>query len=154
MAHRVLLVLGGAALLDLMLLGAINVVSRMFGAPFSGTYELVGLLGALSVAFALGEAQRRKDHVLVELFTRGFPAWLLRLLDGFQYLASMAFFSAVAFGIFHLAETLRRSNEVTETLKFPYYPVVYMVAFGFAMFVLVLAADLVALCLRREAPPQ
>ncbi len=151
-AHRVMLVLGGVSLLGLMLLGAGNVVSRMLGHPFSGTYELVGLLGALSVALALGETQRCKDHIMVDLFTRGFPAWLLRLLDGLQYLVSMAFFGALAYGVFHLAETLRQSGEVTETLKLPYYPVIYVVALGFAILALVMAADFATLCIRRKEP--
>ena len=52
--------LAGVAVIALMLLASGNVIMRMFGKPFSGTYELVGFLGALVIAFALGETQRRK----------------------------------------------------------------------------------------------
>jgi TRAP-type C4-dicarboxylate transport system permease small subunit len=134
----------GIAMVGLMLLASGNVILRMFGMPFAGTYELVGFLGALVIAFALGETQRRKDNVVVDIVSAGYRPVAARLTDAMQYLVTIAFFSIVAWRVFAYAGKVRETGELSETLKIIYHPVIYAVAFGFAMLALNLLVDLAA----------
>ncbi|NTV59586.1 MAG: TRAP transporter small permease subunit, partial [Deltaproteobacteria bacterium] len=65
-------VLGGAAVLALMVLATGNVCFRVFGMPYRGAYELVAFLGAVVTAFALGYTQRKKSHIVVDILTETF----------------------------------------------------------------------------------
>ena len=134
----------GIAMVGLMLLASGNVILRMFGMPFAGTYELVGFLGALVIAFALGETQRRKDNVVVDIVSSGYRPVAARLTDAMQYLVTITFFSIVAWRVFAYAGKVRETGELSETLKIIYHPVIYAVAFGFAMLALNLLVDLAA----------
>lgn len=140
-ANGLLLTAASAALLGLMLLGAGNVVGRIFGYPFNGTYELVGFSGAILVALALPESQRQKDHILVDVLSRKYPHWLRRTIDAFRYVLCTAFFGWIAWRLLLHAQGVSESGEVSETLKWSYAPVVYVVALGFTALTIVLAVD-------------
>ena len=58
--NKILLIVGGIAVLALMSLATGNVVLRIFHMPFRGAYEIVSFLGAIVIAFALGYTQKSK----------------------------------------------------------------------------------------------
>lgn len=142
--NKVLIVIGGIAVIALMLVATMNVITRMLKLQFSGAYELVGYFGAVVTAFALGETQRRKDHIMVDVFTRRFPPLLNRIIDAFKYLLNMAFFGIVARQVFIWGLNLMKTGEVSETLKIPYYAFVYCVSFGFAVMAFTLLLEFIA----------
>ena len=150
LVNRLLMVVGAMALLLLMLLPTANVLLRMGGMPFKGSYEISGFLGAVITALALGDTQRRKDHVAVDLFDRHFPASVNRVLDGIRYAVCVVFFSLVAWRVFLWGSTLARKGEVSETLKMVFHPFVYCVAFGFVMMVVVLLLDFIRVFIPRH----
>jgi TRAP-type C4-dicarboxylate transport system permease small subunit len=139
--NRILMVVGGVAVLALMALATINVGLRVVGVPFSGTYEFVGFLGAVVIAFALGYTQKRKDHIVVDILTEKFPKRVNRVLDGISYFVTMIFFAIVSWQVFVWAVKIWQSQEVSETLKVIYYPFIFSVAVGFAVFSLTLIVD-------------
>ena len=139
--NKILMVVGGVAVLALMALATINVGLRMFGAPFRGTYEFVGFLGAIVIAFALGYTQKRKDHIVVDILTEKFPKQVNRILDGISYFVTMIFFALVSWQVFVWGVKIWKSQEVSETLKVIYYPFIFSVAVGFAAFSLTLLVD-------------
>lgn len=148
--NRILIVLGGVAVLLLMGVATTNVVMRLLGRNLEGAYELVGFAGAVAVACALGATQRRKDHIVVDIISRNYPAPVAKLLDGVQYLVTLAFFSVVTCQVFRYAMMLRDSGEVSETLKIIYYPFVVCVAAGCAAMVLNVVVDLASLFMRPQ----
>jgi TRAP-type C4-dicarboxylate transport system permease small subunit len=141
--NRSFLVIAGVAVLGLMLIAGSNVLLRLAGRSFSGAYELAGYLGALVIAFALGETQRRRDHIVVDVFTRKFPPALNRWLDRLQLLITLAFFVIVSRQVWFRGLRLWRTGEVAETLKFVYYPFVFAVSVGFFLFAVSLLLDLI-----------
>ena len=130
---RILLVMSGAAVLALMLLATVNVVLRIFHAPFRGTYEIVSFLGAVVIAFALGYTQKRKDHIVVDILTERFPQPLKDFIDKVAYLAITLFFGIVSWQLYVWGMKIWQSSEVSETLKIVFHPYVFMVAIGFAL---------------------
>jgi TRAP-type C4-dicarboxylate transport system permease small subunit len=148
--NKILMVVGGVAVLALMALATINVGLRMFGAPFRGTYEFVGFLGAIVIAFALGYTQKRKDHIVVDILTEKFPKQVNRILDGISYFVTMIFFALVSWQVFVWGVKIWKSQEVSETLKVIYYPFIFSVAVGFAAFSLTLLVDFLRNLQRKE----
>jgi TRAP-type C4-dicarboxylate transport system permease small subunit len=148
--NKIMLILGGIAVLALMLLATSNVTLRVFHAPFRGTYEFVGFLGAIVIAFALGYTQQRKDHIVVDILTERFSKQTNRVLDTVNYLVTMVFFAIIAWQIIVWGNKLVIGAEVSETLKIIYYPFVYSVALGFAIFSLTLLVDFLQTVFKRK----
>jgi TRAP-type C4-dicarboxylate transport system permease small subunit len=131
--NKILMILGGIAVLSLMVLATGNVVLRVFHFPFRGAYEIVSFLGAVVIAFALGYTQRRKDHIVVEILTERFPKKMQKVVDTFAYFVITIFFAIVSWQIFVWAMKIYQSHEVSETLKVIYHPFVFAVALAFAV---------------------
>lgn len=135
---RFFMVIGGVALLLLVLLATGNVGLRLFQLPFAGTYEVVSFLGALVTAGALAHTQRRRDHIMVDILTDKFPPLVKRLLDAVSDGLAAVLFGIASWQIYKWGEQLRVSGELSETLQLKYYPFVYGVAAGFALLTVVL----------------
>ena len=136
------MIVGSLAVLLLMSLATVNVCLRFFfNAPYRGAYELVGFSGAIVIAFALGYTQKRKDHIVVDILTEKFPKRLNRILDGINYLITTIFFAIVSWQVFVFGTKILRSGEVSETLKIMFYPFIFSVSLGFAVFSFTLVVD-------------
>jgi TRAP-type C4-dicarboxylate transport system permease small subunit len=140
--NKILMVVGSVAVLLLMSIATVNVCLRFFfNAPYRGAYELVGFLGAIVIAFALGYTQKRKDHIVVDILTEKFPKRVNRILDGINYLITTIFFSVVSWQVFIWGMKISKSGEVSETLKIIFHPFIFSVSLGFALFSLTLVID-------------
>jgi TRAP-type C4-dicarboxylate transport system permease small subunit len=140
--NKILLLIGSIAVLALMSVATVNVVLRYpFKMPWRGAYEIVGLLGAIVIAFALGYTQKRKDHIVVDILTKKFPKKMNRVLDGMNYFITMIFFAIVSWQIFVWGVKISKSGEVSETLKIIFHPFIYSVAAGFVVFSFTLILD-------------
>ena len=136
------MIVGSVAVLSLMSMATVNVVLRFFfNAPYRGAYEVVGFLGAIVIAFALGYTQKRKAHIVVDILTEKFPKRVNRILDGINYFITMIFFAIVSWQVFVWGMKISRSGEVSETLKIIFHPFVYSVAVGFVVFSFTLMID-------------
>jgi TRAP-type C4-dicarboxylate transport system permease small subunit len=140
--NKILMIIGGVAVLCLMSLATGNVVLRFFfNTPYRGAYEVVGFLGAIVIAFALGYTQKRKDHIVVDILTERFPKRINRILDAVNYFITMIFFTIVSWQLFVWGIKIAKSGEVSETIKIIFHPFVYCVAIGFLVFSLTLLND-------------
>ncbi|MDO9516119.1 MAG: TRAP transporter small permease [Syntrophales bacterium] len=134
--------LAAVAVLVMMLLTCADVILRFFRHPIPGTYEIVGLMGAVGISFALAYTTAKKGHIMVEFLTRRMP-------EGVQLIITAAgeMFSAILFGIITWQSTiyaldLKRTGEVSLTIEVPIYPFVFSIAIGCLLVCLVLLADL------------
>ncbi len=146
-----LAVIGGAALVGIMIVAALNVALRLFGMSFLGAYEMVRYLGAVAVAMALGISQIHNDHIMVDVFSRKFHPVVIRILDALHFVITTIFFSVAARQVYLWGMIKLRNKEVSETLKIPFYPVIFLLAFGLAILALALFVDFLLLFCRREA---
>jgi TRAP-type C4-dicarboxylate transport system permease small subunit len=140
--NKILMIIGSVAVLSLMSIATGNVVLRFFfNSPYRGAYEVVGFLGAIVIAFALGYTQKRKGHIVVDILTERFPKRINRILDAINYFITMIFFAIVSWQIFVWGIKIAKSGEVSETIKIIFHPFVYCVAIGFLVFSLTLLND-------------
>ncbi len=141
--NAIFAVAGGIALVCLTGLAAVNMLSRAVFRPVPGSYELIGFICAVGVAFGLGYTQLHKGHVVVSILTERFSPGVNRVLDALNHLVGAGFFGLVAWQTLKWGAEIARSGELSETLKIPYFPVIYGVAIGFVVYALTLLLDLI-----------
>lgn len=140
--NRVLTFIGGIFLVVMIVLTCGNIFFRIVWVPVPGTYELMGLFGAIVTAFALGQTQLRRGHVAVEVLINTFSVKTKKAVRVAGDLVCTAFFIIVTWQLAVKAITLWKTGELTETLNIIYYPFIYAVAFGCAVLALVCFGDL------------
>lgn len=140
--NKILMIIGGIAVLALMALATINIILRILNMPYKGTYELVSFLGAIVIALALGFTQKSKSNIIVDILTDKFPKGLQVFIDKIADNVIMFFFGLVAWQTYTYGMKIYDSNEVSETLKIAFYPFVFVVAIGFAFLSLTAFIDL------------
>jgi TRAP-type C4-dicarboxylate transport system permease small subunit len=140
--NQVLIWIAGVFLVGMILLTCSNIFLRIVWLPVKGTFELMGFFGAIVTAFALGYTQIKRGHIGIDIVVIQFSAKVQRILNGINYLICMALFSIAGWQIAEWATTLRKTREVTETLRIIFYPFTYGVALGCFVLALVLLVDL------------
>jgi len=112
-----------------------------FCVPYKGTYELVAFLGAVVTAFALGYTQKKRSHIVVDIFTDKYPQKIKKLVESIGFFICTIFFAIIAWVILRWGLQIARSGEVSETLKIIYYPFIFSVAIGFLILSFTLLVD-------------
>lgn len=143
--NRFLVVTGGVFLVAMMGLTCGNILLRLVWVPIRGTFELMGFFGAVVAAFALGYTQMRRGHIAVDILVNTFSSRTRRVLAAINNTLCALFFAVVAWQLLEKGHVLRRTDEVTETLRIIYYPFTYGVAIGFAFLALVCALALLGI---------
>jgi TRAP-type C4-dicarboxylate transport system permease small subunit len=99
----------------------------------------------VATAFVLGYTQMKKAHISVDILVNGFSQRIRTVFNGINYVVCMIFFAVLGWQICRLANTLRQTGEVTETLRIVYYPFTYGVGLGCFLLALVLLVDFLKL---------
>jgi len=139
--HSWMMKIGGVALVVMMGIACGNMFLRALWVPIKGTYELVGFLGAVVTSFALGYTQSRKGHIAVDILFNRYPKRLQDFMEAFNALLNAFFFGIIAWQVGKWATAVWKAGEVSETLRIPFYPFTYGVAFGCGVLALVLLVD-------------
>jgi TRAP-type C4-dicarboxylate transport system permease small subunit len=148
--NRMFMWVAGAFMVAMILITCANIFLRVVWVPIKGTFELMGLFGAVATAFVLGYTQIKKSHISVDILVSGFPQRIQKILNGINYFVCMVFFAVVGWQISRLATNLWKTGEVTETLRIIYYPFTYAVAFGCFLLALALLVDFLMLFFANE----
>ena len=136
--------LAAASIIAMMLLTCADVLLRLFKHPILGTYELVGLFGALTIAFAIPATTLNKGHVAVDFLVEKLPAAAQKFCTLVANLLSLSLFALISWQSFLYADILRTSGEVTLSLEMPFYPVVYAISAASLLVCIVLLLELTA----------
>lgn len=130
------------ALVGMMLLTCADVIMRRsFNQPIPGAYEIVSLLGALLIAFALAYTTAQKGHIAVEFVIQKFSKKTQRAIDAVNHLLGITLFGILAWQSVLYAMDLRASGEVSMTVQIPIHPFVFGIAIGCVLVSLVLVLD-------------
>ena len=134
--------LAALSIIAMMLLTCADVLLRFFKHPILGTYELVGLFGALTIAFAIPATTLSKGHVAVEFLVEKLPSSAQKICTIIANLLSLSLFALIAWQSFLYANILKSSGEVTLSLQMPFYPVVYVISAASLLVCIVLFLEL------------
>ena len=131
-----------------------NIIGRFFQHPIVGTYEIVEVLLALVVGLPLAYLGLQGTHIAVSILTDRLSEPARTIVKMFIDIFGVFLVALIAWQLFKYGTYMRVGGEVTETLKMPFYPVIYVLVFCFFVFFMVLLANLVksvARLIRRKA---
>ncbi|KNZ68332.1 tripartite ATP-independent periplasmic transporter DctQ component [Thermincola ferriacetica] len=135
--------IAGISLLLMVFVVVANAVSREVYKPFIGTTELVGWLAAIALAFGLGFTQLQQGYVEIDALVEHFSPLLQRIIKSIMLFLSACFFFMVSWKMVSYAINVAENGNVSETMKIPFYPLIYLVALGFTGLTLALFVDFV-----------
>ena len=134
--------IAGWTLVGMMLLTTTDVILRAFRHPILGTYEIVGLLGAIVIAFAMPQTTLQKGHVSVEILVSRLPGTAQRVIHMITRGLTIVLFGFIAWECFQYGKDLKGAGEVSMTLCLPTYPVLYGIALADVVVILVVMRSL------------
>ena len=123
----ILNVVGGCALVGMMLLTSADVILRSLGKPILGCYELVGFLGAVAITLPLAQTTIERAHVAVQLLVIRMSVMGRKIVFIVTSIMSLFLFSMVAFESVRYGNDMRLSGEVSMTLRMPFWPILYAI---------------------------
>ncbi len=133
--------IAAGAIIVMMLLTTADVILRIFRHPIPGTYEIVGLLGAVVVSFSLAYTTVEKGQISVEFLIQKFPKKVQSLFSAVNDLLCLFFFGLLTWQIILLAIDLKQNGEVSMTIQMPIYPYAFGIAIGCGLLSLTLLHD-------------
>jgi len=139
-------------LLGMTALTFLDVIGRLFRRPILGTYEIVEFMGAAVAAFAMAHTTLMRGHVAVEVVVMRLPAAAQKVIYVITHLLSIFLFVLLAFESMRYGNDFRVSGEVSMTLRFPFYPILYGISVASLAVCLVIVADLWCVLTGRELP--
>lgn len=137
--------LSGIVLFLMMMLTVVDVALRIFWKPITGTYELVGMAGAVVMAFAIPQTSWDNAHIFVDFLLEKRSRGVKTGVGCFAKILGTVLFVMLGWYLLLKANHLFRSGDVSLTLGIPYYPVAYGLAFCAFMEALVLVLHMVML---------
>ena len=131
--------LAGICIFSVMLLVVANIVLRtVFKQPILGTYEMVGFMTAMAVAFALAHCAFQNGHIAVSFIMEKFSQRIQSVIGIIVNAVSFVFWAAVVWYLTQFAQAMQVRGLVSPSAEIPVYPFIYFVALGLSGLCLVI----------------
>ncbi|MBC2712694.1 MAG: TRAP transporter small permease [Desulfosarcina sp.] len=144
--------IASAAVVGMMALTCLDVLLRFLRHPIPGTYEIVGMLGAVFVSFSLARTSVDQGHIAVDFLVQRFPKRMQHAVEALNTGICALLFTVVCHQCVLYARDLKASGEVSMTLQMPIHPFVFGIAAGCAMLSVVLYASCVSWSVKAFKP--
>ena len=123
----------------------VNMIVRAFTTPIFGVVEIVGFLVVFVNGLALGEAQRTRAHVAVDIAMVRAPNRAQLVVAAAVTLVGVALFGLVTYELVQYGLGVLDSDSTSRSLKVPTWPFPLVLAVGFAGLALSLIRDLITI---------
>ena len=136
--------LAGVCFFSVMALVLTNIIMRnVFKMPILGTVEMVGLLVATGLGFALANCEMTDFNVAMDIVVEKLSRKLQRIIEIVTYIISLSFWAIVVWRIFVFAGTSFTNGRVTATASIPISPFIFLLGINVFFLCVVLAYKLV-----------
>ena len=129
--------IGGFAMAAIMILITGNVLLRMTGNPINGTVEWVQFLQATSIGLTIAFCGLQGEHITINLFVDKLPRKARFVIDIFVNILILVFVLLTAWVMVGSGVSMRDSGHVGMVTRIPFYPFIYIIAFGFLIYAFV-----------------
>lgn len=143
---KIMVTIAGAALTVMMLLTVADVLGRVAGHPVLGTYEIVGLLGVVAIAFAIPYASWKRQHVYLEILLEKISPQRKNVLNISSRIACIILFLLIGINLFHVGTEFSTAREVSMTLSIPLSPFAYGAGICCFFECVIFVCDIVKIC--------
>src|SRR6056297_571502 len=100
--------LAALAVMAMMLLTTLDVILRFFRCPIPGTYEVVGFLGAIVIAFSLGATSLSRGHIAVDFLIKKLPLPAANFIERLNLIICLGLFILITRYMLGYGEDMRR----------------------------------------------
>lgn len=114
-------IIAGAAIVAMIVVTCVDVVGRLFGRPVKGAYDIVELLGAITIAGGLPYTTGCKGHVAIEFFFQRLSRPGRIIVDTVARLITTSMFTFLTWRFILYGVELRASGQGTSTLGWPVF---------------------------------
>lgn len=108
----------------------IGVLTRVFAKPMVGTDEYTGFIMACFLGLSLAHCAINNGHIAVEMLMDRFSPKVQAVADFITNSISGVFWAFASWYVGKYAYSMYTGGEVTMTTTTPFYPFIYVVAFG------------------------
>ena len=144
----------GTCLVAMMTIICCDVVMRLFQRPILGVYEIVGFLGTATASLATAYTTVQRGHVSVSLVVMHLPQKARLVVSLLTHFLSLVLFTFLTFECLRYGNESRASGELSLTLEWHLFPLLYGMAFSFLVVAVVLGVDLWNVLRTREPWPE
>lgn len=130
-------------LVALMALIVANVILRFFGRPIAATVEWAEFLSAMSIGLAVAYCGAKGGHLTIDFVMEKLPKTVQAVTGVITNLIVLAFVSVSFWRLIVYANDAKASGQVSMTSQTPYYFFIYLLAFGFLAYGLVVLGSLI-----------
>ncbi len=131
--------IGMVALTAMMVLTAVDVTLRkVANMPIQGSYELVQYMLAITISLGLAYCAIEKSHVNIDLVITRLSKRTQGIINSITGLLSLIFAAIMTWQTCVYITTLAKSGLTSTVLLIPVFPFVGIVAFGIALFTMIL----------------
>lgn len=143
-ASRIVNSVGVGVLVLMMLFIIVDVSLRyFFNRPLTGTYEIIEFLMAIAVFSAMAYTAVKKGHIAVDLVTSRFTLRAQAAIESIVSLIAVVLCSLMSWQTAVWGETQRRVGTATMMTDVPFYPFIWVAAFGIGLLSLVFLVNLI-----------
>ncbi len=140
---RLMYWIAGVALAGIVFLTVADVFLRAFKHPILGSYDIISLLGAIVIGFAIPQTSLEKGHVLMDFLTEKLPFGGKRFFHVLARILAIITFLIIGWNLMTYGNDLKQTGEVSMTLRWPEFPVAYGIGICCFIECLVLATDMI-----------
>lgn len=143
--------IASASLFFMIMLTCSDVFMRyFFNRPIAGAYDLVGLMGAVLVSFAMPYTMLVKGHVAVEILMQNLSRGKQVVIETGTHVLAVLLFLMLLWQSLTFARHMKSVGEVTPTLHLPFYPILYCMAVCFFVLCLTVVVNLLRIWMKGE----
>lgn len=133
-----LAVVAGLAVAAMIVVTGVDVAGRRFGHPLKGAYDIVEILGAITIAGGLPYTTGCKGHVAIEFFFQRLSRLGRIIVDTFVRTITIPMFSFLTWRFIHYGLELKASGQGTPTMGWPIFWLPWWMALCSGVMVLVI----------------
>lgn len=143
----------GAACFVMMAMITVNVLGRyLLNTPLPGTFEVSQSLLTVLIFFSMALTQYHHGHIQVIFLTRGLPPRIQQVLAFAMLLIGAAVFGLATYATWGFAlESYRVNEQEWGAIRYPIYPIKFVVFFGLALLTIQFVLDAVRVATGRES---
>ena len=132
----------GVLLNVVILLIMANVVLRLVGLPIAGLYEIMAALSVMVLGLSLGDSQREKQHVAIDILTEKFSTRVQNGLSVLTTVLTIIVFSIITLAIIRYTSFQVAAGTASDLLSLPTWPSLAALIVGMVLLLLALLVDL------------
>lgn len=134
----------GVTLALMVVLAFSDVVLRyIFHRPLKGTAELIEVMMTIIYSAPLAFAEIRKAHISIDFVIKRIPTKIAFVINTVTDIISTSAAIPIAFRIFAYGNMIRSRHIVTDTLRVPIYPFIYLMGLAWLAFALAKIINLI-----------